>query len=179
LTVVAGAISLNGRPTIVAAIRDAFGHLLVVPDRSLLHGRLRMTPILFTPSSARRALTEIRPVAERMCRLFRSLEQRKPRRIASDNRVDPVYFRLLVDLCRSFDRIGRSGVQVKDPREGLLDFPAKRDGRDVLLCWKVGEPTLDFWHEAEEGLAGRRRVDEEGPWEEGESRPESTAESTG
>ena len=133
-----------------------------------------MTPILFTPRSARRVLAEIRPVAERMCRIFRSLEERKPRRIASDDRVDPTYFRLLIDLCGTFDRIGKTGVQVKDPREGLLDFPAKRDGRDVLLCWKVGEPTLAFWHEPEEGLAGRRRVDEEGPWEDRKAPVERT-----
>ena len=133
-----------------------------------------MPPTLFTPQSARRILVEIRPVAERMCRIFRSLEERRPQRIACDDRVDPTYFLLLIDLCRAFDRIGKSGVQVKDPREGLLDFPARRDGRDVLLCWKVGEPTLSFWHHPEDGLAGRRRVDEEGPWEGVESPVERT-----
>ena len=48
------------------------------------------------------------------------------------------------------------GVQVKDLDEGLLDFPAHRDGEDVLLCWKVGEPKVAFWHGLEEGFAGRK-----------------------
>lgn len=53
-------------------------------------------------------------------------------------------------------RIDAAGVQVKDLDEGLLDFPAKRDGEDVLLCWKVGEPEVAFWHGIDEGFAGRK-----------------------
>ena len=126
-----------------------------------------MSRILFTPRSARRIIAELKPVAERMCRTYRSLEACRPPRIASDQRVDPTYFRLLVDLCRLFESIAKAGARVKDPGAGLLEFPARRGGREVLLCWKVGESTLAFWHEPDEGFAGRRRVDEEGPWEEG------------
>lgn len=126
-----------------------------------------MPRILFTPASARRVLSQIRPVVEKMCRTYRRLEQRETGPIASDRRVDPGYFRLLVDLGRSLEQIGAAGARVKNPREGLIDFPARREGRDVLLCWKAGEPTLDYWHEPDEGYAGRRRVDEAGPWETG------------
>ena len=59
-------------------------------------------------------------------------------------------------LAECVRRIGAAGVQVKDLDEGLLDFPAKRDGEDVLLCWKVGEPEVSFWHGIEEGFAGRK-----------------------
>ena len=53
-------------------------------------------------------------------------------------------------------QIDEAGVQVKDLDEGLLDFPAKRDDADVLLCWKVGEPAVAFWHGIDEGVAGRK-----------------------
>jgi len=49
----------------------------------------------------------------------------------------------------------------------MLDFPAYRDGRPVLLCWKVGEVSVRFWHEPGQGF-DRRRVDENGPWDEQE-----------
>jgi hypothetical protein len=115
-----------------------------------------------------------------MCRVYRSLEARRPQRIASDQRVDPDYFRLLVDLYRLVERLGKAGARVKDPRAGLLEFPARRGGREVLLCWRVGEPALVFWHECDEGFAGRRRVDEEGPWDEGPwNDAEAAAERTG
>jgi hypothetical protein len=52
------------------------------------------------------------------------------------------------------------GVQVKDLDIGLLDFPYKKDGEIVLLCWKMGEPTISHWHGTDEGYAGRRPIDE-------------------
>ena len=53
------------------------------------------------------------------------------------------------------DEIAGHGVQIKDPQRGLLDFPAEREGRVVLLCWMVGEERIGFWHTAEAGFAGR------------------------
>jgi hypothetical protein len=51
------------------------------------------------------------------------------------------------------------GVQVKDLEQGLLDFPSVMDGKTVLLCWKLGEPTIAYWHTEEEGFAGRKPLD--------------------
>lgn len=120
---------------------------------------------LFTPQSARRELDQVRPAAETMCRLFQALEQKRPARIVSDQKVDSAYFALLLRLHGVLEQIARRGVQVKDVQRGLLDFPARRDGRTVLLCWRVGEAGLAFWHEIEAGFAGRQPVDDDGPWE--------------
>jgi hypothetical protein len=51
------------------------------------------------------------------------------------------------------------GVQIKDADIGLLDFPALRHGREVLLCWQVGEERVEWWHGLEEGYAGRKPID--------------------
>jgi len=120
----------------------------------------------FTPRTARVALETIRPAASLLLRLMSALERVKPPKIESDTAVDRSYFILLRELISTMEVLHAEGVQVKDPRAGLIDFPARRAGRVVLLCWKVGEPSLEFWHEIEAGFAGRRRVDEEGPWEE-------------
>jgi len=47
-------------------------------------------------------------------------------------------------------------VQVKDLDVGLLDFPCKVDGEIVLLCWKLGETKIGFWHDTNSGFAGRK-----------------------
>jgi hypothetical protein len=52
------------------------------------------------------------------------------------------------------------GVQVKDLDIGLLDFPCEVDGEIILLCWKMGEPTITHWHGTTEGFAGRKPIDE-------------------
>jgi hypothetical protein len=51
------------------------------------------------------------------------------------------------------------GVESKDYAQGLVDFPAKRDGRTVYLCWRLGEPAVEFWHEIDAGYAGRQPLD--------------------
>ena len=53
------------------------------------------------------------------------------------------------------------GVDLKDPATGLLDFPTLRDGVEVYLCWRYGEPRVGFWHTIETGFAGRQPLDEE------------------
>jgi hypothetical protein len=56
--------------------------------------------------------------------------------------------------------IDATGVQVKDLDVGLLDFPCKVEGEIVLLCWKLGEAEIAFWHDTTSGFAGRKPIDE-------------------
>jgi hypothetical protein len=48
------------------------------------------------------------------------------------------------------------GVEPKNPTMGLVDFPCDLDGRIVLLCWKLGEDRVEFWHELDAGFNGRQ-----------------------
>ncbi|GAB4318132.1 MAG: DUF2203 domain-containing protein [Candidatus Zixiibacteriota bacterium] len=48
------------------------------------------------------------------------------------------------------------GIQVKDIDIGLVDFPHIREGKEVFLCWKLGEKSIGFWHEIESGYRGRQ-----------------------
>jgi hypothetical protein len=54
------------------------------------------------------------------------------------------------------DELRELGIQLKDHRTGLIDFPAELQGEDVLLCWKLGENRIDHWHDLESGFAGRK-----------------------
>lgn len=51
------------------------------------------------------------------------------------------------------------GVELVDWSRGIVNFPAKVDGRCVLLCWQPGEDRITYWHEAEDGLAGRQPIE--------------------
>ena len=48
------------------------------------------------------------------------------------------------------------GIVVRDLDRGLIDFPAFRDDREVYLCWIDGEPDIGFWHDLDDGYAGRQ-----------------------
>ncbi len=54
--------------------------------------------------------------------------------------------------------LGQLGVELKDYFTGLLDFPCLMNGREVLLCWRLGEPEVAHWHELEDGFAGRQKL---------------------
>lgn len=59
----------------------------------------------------------------------------------------------------SLAEIDAIGVQVKDLDTGLLDFPCVINGETVLLCWKMGEEEIGFWHTLEGGFSGRQPLD--------------------
>jgi hypothetical protein len=60
----------------------------------------------------------------------------------------------------SIAEIDSIGVQVKDLDAGLLDFPCRLDDQVVLLCWRMGETSIEHWHTVDSGFGGRQPVDE-------------------
>jgi hypothetical protein len=56
------------------------------------------------------------------------------------------------------DELTEIGCDLKDYDQGLIDFTGRHHGRDICLCWKLGEPTIGYWHEQDAGAAGRQPV---------------------
>lgn len=54
------------------------------------------------------------------------------------------------------DRINEWGIQLRDITTGLVDFPGMREGEEIWLCWRLGEPEVAYWHSRDEGFGGRR-----------------------
>jgi hypothetical protein len=127
----------------------------------------------FTLEEANAAVAELRPVVERMVEHGRKLAaaQREQRqlvtRIAGNGGdMQPSDLRELGEtIQREADAIGAcaeeinaAGAQIKSLEEGLLDFPSRRDGEEVLLCWQLGEDEIRYWHGSDEGFAGRKAL---------------------
>ena len=125
----------------------------------------------FTPDEANVALEEVRPLVERLVEGRRehvaALERQEelerkvrgngggipPAELASATaEVDALARR----LARLVDEISGHGAQVKDLDSGLVDFPALHRGETILLCWRLGEDEIGWWHRVEDGFAGRR-----------------------
>jgi hypothetical protein len=66
------------------------------------------------------------------------------------------YWDALATLRREVEGLAEEGIILRDPQAGVVDFPSRREGRKVLLCWKVGESRVGYWHPPESGFAGRR-----------------------
>jgi hypothetical protein len=56
----------------------------------------------------------------------------------------------------TLEQVTEWGLLIKDVDTGLVDFPHMRDGREVFLCWRLGEPEIGYWHDVDSGFAGRQ-----------------------
>jgi hypothetical protein len=64
-------------------------------------------------------------------------------------------------LKHSMEQFEQLGCLLKDLDSGLVDFPTLYRGKEVYLCWKLGETGITFWHHVEDGFRGRKRIDSE------------------
>jgi hypothetical protein len=125
----------------------------------------------FTAEEANEALLEVRPLTEELVGHRRALVELQERQSAVTARIagnggnvephelEEVQAQLdeeVAGIARCVARIHEVGALVKDLDDGLVDFPATRDGRDVLLCWRLGEDEIGFWHGPDEGFSGRK-----------------------
>lgn len=62
----------------------------------------------------------------------------------------------LEQLSEGINYVQSFGCLIKDISSGLIDFPSLRDGREVYLCWRLGEEKIEFWHDIDAGFAGRQ-----------------------
>jgi hypothetical protein len=60
-------------------------------------------------------------------------------------------------LSEYVEELVKLGIELK-ALDGLCDFPAMHDGREVYLCWRLGEPEVAHWHEVDAGFAGRQPI---------------------
>jgi hypothetical protein len=97
--------------------------------------------------------------AERLLpRVIPYLEDLQRRKQAYDRRPTAPLAQEIRGLVRA---VAEMGVLVKGLDDGLIDFPSVRRGREIYLCWKLGEgERISWWHEVEAGFAGRRPISE-------------------
>jgi hypothetical protein len=64
-------------------------------------------------------------------------------------------------LRAAIEQLQETGCVLKDLDIGLVDFPTLLRGVEVYLCWKLGEPAIEYWHGVEEGFGGRKAIDQD------------------
>jgi hypothetical protein len=125
----------------------------------------------FTLEEANRLLPRIRPMVRDLVERRRALREpqqvltafqakargnggvaRGPEVVAARQAVQ----RLTAELRQGIEKLQELGCVLKDLDMGLVDFPALQDGREVYLCWRLGEERIAFWHGTDEGYAGRK-----------------------
>ena len=124
-------------------------------------------PQYFNVAEANAALQVIKPLMAEILRIRQDILSRQPEiwpvvQKAAGNGGSPLASKMALEFGRLDDyvhQILEMGVILKDLNIGLLDFPAWRDEHEVYLCWKFGEESVAFWHEVDDGFAGRQPLD--------------------
>ena len=123
---------------------------------------------LFTVDQANRTLPLVRRIVEDIVREHRLWEEAVAELELTVSGTHPdlpdprgvVLEKKIRSMAREIDafqtEVEAIGIQLKDRRTGLIDFPSELDGRPVLLCWRLGESSVQFWHDADSGFAGRQ-----------------------
>ena len=112
----------------------------------------------FTPAQANRTLPLMRRIVAdilkigRALRLKMSLTQRAEDRAEAEDLKHEMY--------RLLKEIEDIGCAFRDWsfEHGLVDFPSRIEGQEVLLCWRSDEPQVAWYHDPDAGYAGRKPI---------------------
>jgi len=117
----------------------------------------------FTLIEANRTLPLVRKIVTDLMSVHaraRELHGRLEKRISREDRytVEAELDSVVQRLEHYVDELAEVGCEIKDYQLGLVDYVCKHDGRDVYLCWRMGEETITHWHEIDAGFAARKPV---------------------
>ena len=75
--------------------------------------------------------------------------------INSRKNVHKLYYEFYTIL----EEILNYGAIVKDLNFGLVDFYSLHQGKEIFLCWQLGENHIKYWHEADSGYDKRKPIE--------------------
>lgn len=129
---------------------------------------------LFTVEEANQRLPLVRAIVTDIVRLYEDVQDRRERlsnvrQASSGKRSHSLYSeevqQIEQELEKDIERLEEFaneledlGVELKDPVMGLADFRTLFEGREVYLCWRLGEDEITHWHELNAGFQGRQSL---------------------
>ncbi|MEM6553994.1 MAG: DUF2203 domain-containing protein [Planctomycetota bacterium] len=118
---------------------------------------------LFTVERANAALVYVEKVVrdivgsyERVLEMRTALEETGSSDLSA---LESRYESAMDRLSELVDELHRAGVELRDFERGEVEFPAEVDGREVMLCWMLGESTVETWHAAEHAATARQPIE--------------------
>jgi hypothetical protein len=137
---------------------DAF-EAISLPEPSASSGKRT-----FTVAEANRTLVLVRRIVADIVNNYRELCQLRDSyqlksQVAGTDAAEQTrrrYIDLTDRLAELRIELDAIGCELKDFDMGLVDFPSRRHGREVCLCWKLGEQTIAYWHDTKSGYDARK-----------------------
>ena len=125
----------------------------------------------YTVAEANASLPLVRSIVRDITDLAVSIQDRHQRLVGLQNAgtIDKAHQEEIQQIVSAFEsdqermkdyeqELENLNVELKDYVTGLIDFTSWMDGREVYLCWRLGEPEVSHWHELDAGFAGRQKL---------------------
>lgn len=136
-------------------------------ERTAASAVLNAPSRVFSLAEANRALVLVRKITQEMISAYSELLELRSEfeelsmSLVARERIEEVRGAIeyrLNTLNRLREELSDIGVELKDFKTGLVDFPANHQGRRVYLCWRHGEDRIAFWHDTDSGFSGRKPI---------------------
>ncbi|MBS3156175.1 DUF2203 domain-containing protein [Candidatus Woesearchaeota archaeon] len=120
-----------------------------------------------TIEEAENSLSEVRESLKKIMKLSENISVLQSVEISYDNEYDELFtetktnhefHRMSSELHRELHKLIKIGCIVRDINVGLVDFFSRFEGRDIFLCWEMGEESISHWHEVSEGYETRKPI---------------------
>ena len=125
----------------------------------------------YTVAQANATLPLVRSILRDITELTVSIQDRQQRlvRLQDAGTIDKAHQEEIKHIVAEFENdqqrmqdfeqeLRNLQVELKDYVTGLIDFPCWMDDREILLCWRLGEPEVSHWHDLDAGFAGRQKL---------------------
>ena len=105
----------------------------------------------FSFIQAQKALKLVRPIVIDCQRLFKDTKKSLPLSTEQEKSIKSQAEHYIKEL-------EQIGCTLQDPARGIVDFITVYEGREVMLCWRLDEPTILHWHEIGASFQQRRAI---------------------
>ena len=121
----------------------------------------------FTIEGAEKLLPKIEKILRRTIQLNKAIELLSSIEIEvyddyanlrGITKTNKQFHKLSYELYTNIEELEDMGCLIKDLDTGLMDFYHRFEGRDIFLCWRLGENSIKFWHEVDSGYMGRKQI---------------------
>jgi len=136
--------------TILEGLRDERAELIRLRDQLLLIESAADTPSQTPTEASRRGTTRQAERDEDEAEAPGRTNERRVLRLRMQGVID--------QMQAGVARIDELGITLREIETGLIDFPALVAGRQVFLCWRLGEDDVAWWHELGDGFGGRQAL---------------------
>ena len=124
-----------------------------------------MSAKYFTVDEANQLLPLIEPLVEQLLekramasRMGQQMPQLKDIRSDIGGSEASELYLTFTQIERLVRDVQAHGCVIKNIHAGIVDFLADHNGRDVFLCWKLGEPRVAHFHDLHSGFNGRQPI---------------------